>query len=146
MIATWWTWTCRLAWSCVPPEGSRNELMTYQAHRLPNQDWGVARMTSRMLEDPPKKPWTSVLNLSRGLGIAWGLFTNSPDVGSVRISLVDGQVAESTVSNGSALMFVPFNSAQLWSSTLKFGFYDTQGREILTESLPLDLRSLTSKP
>lgn len=125
-------------------EGSRKQLVMYWAHRLPDRDWAVARMSIKSLDDPPIKPWPGFTKLGRGLGISLGALVPSHDLGNVQLTLEDGQVHESAVSNGSVLIFVPFSSAELWSSAVTFGFYDTEGREILTESLPLDLESLNS--
>jgi hypothetical protein len=119
------------------PTGARKHVVQYQAHRFPDRDWGIARMGADWLDEPPKKPWTSEPALSRGLGIAWGVVAHSPNVGKGRITLANGYIAESPVSNGSFLIFVPFHTAELWASTVKFGFYDTQGREIVTENYPL---------
>lgn len=127
---------------CTTP-GIRKQLVLYQAHRLLSQDWSIARVANDWLEDSPKKPWTSIVGLSRGLGIAWGVFTHSPELGKGRILLADGQAVESAVSGDSFLVFQPFNSAGLWSSTARFGFYDMQGREITTDALPLSLDSLS---
>lgn len=127
---------------CTTP-GIRKQLVLYQAHRLPNQDWSIARLANDWIEDSPKKPWTSIVGLSRGLGIAWGVLAHSPELGKGRILLANSQVVESMVVDGNFLIFQPFNSEELWSSTARFGFYDTQGREITTDALPLSMDSLS---
>lgn len=119
------------------PSGGRKQMVLYQAHRLPDRDWGIARLGFSKLEEPPKKPWTSIPKLSRGFGIAWGVLTHSPDVGKGRITLENGYISESPVSNSSFLLFVPFHTAELWASSVRFGFYDTLGREIVTDNLSL---------
>lgn len=118
-------------------EGQRKQLVLYVATQSATWDWGVAQMSGAWLEDPPKKPWTGIFSSSRGIWVALGGFAHSPDLGKVRITLADGQAAESVVANESFLMLVPFDAQDLWSSSVTIGYYDVQEREILTESYPL---------
>ena len=129
------------------PEGHRKRLAIYKAHRFPDQEWGIAQMTVPWLDDPPARPWAGGFMLDRGLGICWGVLARSSDLGKGRFTLPDGHVWESTALNGCVLMFVPFNSAELWASTATTTIFDAQGREILTESYPLgDMYAQRSAP
>lgn len=119
------------------PEGRRKRLAVYKAQRFPDREWGIAQMSGAWLDDPPPRPWAGGFMLDRGLGIAWGVLARSGDLGKGRFTLPGGHVWEDTASNNSCLMFVPFNSAELWSSTATATIFDSQGHEILTESYPL---------
>jgi hypothetical protein len=124
------------------PRGARKLLIAYVATRLPDRDnWGIAETGSAWIEDPPRKPWTGCFLGSRGIWIGIGGLAHSPDLGRVRITLADGQAVESTVSDGSFLVLVPCDSAELWSSPATVAYYDTEGREIRTDSYDLSLSS-----
>jgi hypothetical protein len=128
------------------PKGGRELLVQYQAHRLPDMDWGIARMGCKWLDEPPKKPWTAELALSRGLGIAWGALAHSPDIVRGRITLADGQVAESAIDGGSLLIFVPFHAAELWSASVRIELLDARERAIATDSFSLSHEALSAHP
>jgi hypothetical protein len=119
------------------PEGRRKRMAIYQAHRFSDRDWGIAQMSVPWLDDPPTRPWAGGFMMNRGLGIAWGVLSRSADIGKGRFTLPGDHVWESIASNGNVLMFVPFNSAELWSSTATTAIYDPHGSGILTESYPL---------
>lgn len=127
------------------PHAKRKQLIAFVATRPPGQDdWGIAEMSNAWIEDPPKKPWTGCFLGSQGMWIGVGGLAHSPDLGKVRITLADGQTFESTVSGGSFLVLAPCGSSELWSSPMTFGYYDNEGREILTDTYDLDLSSATS--
>lgn len=119
------------------PSGFRKQLGMYWAHRQPDAEWGIAQMSINWLEEALKKPWPSIFFLRRGHGLAFGLLSPSAELGSLRVTLEDGSVHESRVSDDSALLFVPFHTEELWSSTIFFGFHDTAGQEIESGSYPL---------
>ncbi len=119
-------------------EGATPQLVVYLADRYPDRDWGLPRMSNILLDDRHlQKPRSEVVKLYRGLGIGWAVLDRSEDLGQLRMSLENGDVVESVVEDGAALMFMPFHSEDLWASTVKFEWLDGEGREIISEDYPL---------
>jgi hypothetical protein len=71
------------------------------------------------------------------MGIAVGVASHSVDLGKMRFTLADGQVAESIAAGNVCLMFVPFHSAELWSADATMQLFDAGGLEIVKDTYPL---------
>ncbi len=111
----------------------RTHLALCQAHRLPDREWGVAELSSRWQEDPPEHKFDAFGNQTRGLGMAFGGVAHVPEVALGRITLPDGEAAESPVSNGSFLVLMPFSAKVRWGSSATVSILDSQGDEIVSQ-------------
>lgn len=119
-------------------EGVPLQLVVYLAHRYPERDWGLPRISNILLDERQlKKPRSEIVKLYRGLGIGWAVLDRSGELGRLRMSLENGEVTESVVEDGAALMLVPFHSEKLWTSTVRFAWLDSDGGEIFREDYPL---------
>lgn len=117
------------------PAGRRKSLVTFTALRWPGRDWGIAQWGNTWLHDPPPTPWPGDLSGSVGISVTWAVIDLSGSLDRGRITLADGHVAESAVSDGSFLLLVPVDSYELWCSPMQLSLYDVDGLEVLNDSV-----------
>ena len=126
----------------APRDGPR-QLIGYAATRQPGRErWGIAQTSTGPIANRRWQPLTGCFLSARGIWTGIGGLVHaprfySPKIGSVRITLADGQMFEGTVTDGSFLVLAPSDSAEVWSSWMNVEYYNTKGRKIRTD--PYDL-------
>jgi len=118
------------------PDSANQSLALFEAARMEGETaWEIVGAAATPIGNPPLKPLVTVMSVAPRVSISYGATVYVPEAASIQLRLANGVIAEDRVSNGSMLLFVPFDSSRAWERDADLSIMDVNGNEILSGSI-----------